>query len=193
MSEPAPAINLADDDYALLGLSQTYAIDRALLDTRWRELQQQVHPDRFVNDTAQAKRLAMQWSVRINEAHRRLRDPVKRAAYLCELRGAPVNAENNTAMPMDFLQFIMGWREALAESRDVGTVQAIAQQVDAVRSNIFATIEAMFDTHHDAPQAAQAVRALMFVERFRDDVERMLDEGPHASANATHAPNALGL
>jgi molecular chaperone HscB len=190
VSQAVPAINLADDDYTLLGLPQTYAVDRTLLDARWRELQQQVHPDRFVNDTAQAKRLAMQWSVRINEAHRRLRDPVKRAVYLCELRGAPVNAENNTAMPTDFLQFIMGWREALAESRDVGTVQAIAQQVEAVRVKILTTIEAMFDTHNDAPQAAHAVRALMFVERFRDDVQRLLEDGPQATADTS---NAVGL
>jgi molecular chaperone HscB len=46
-----------------------------------------------------AQRVAMQWSVRINEAYQRLKDPLRRAAYLCELRGAPIQAESNTAMP----------------------------------------------------------------------------------------------
>jgi len=37
--------------------------------------------------------------VRVNEAYQRLKDPLRRGAYLCELAGAPIEAENNTAMP----------------------------------------------------------------------------------------------
>jgi molecular chaperone HscB len=58
----------------------------------------------------------MQWSVRINEAYQRLKDPLKRAAYLCELAGAPVRAEDNTAMPAAFLMQQMEWREALEDA-----------------------------------------------------------------------------
>jgi molecular chaperone HscB len=49
--------------------------------------------------TALPERSAMQWAVRVNEAYQRLKDPLRRAAYLCELRGVPIDAENNTAMP----------------------------------------------------------------------------------------------
>jgi Fe-S protein assembly co-chaperone HscB len=56
-----------------------FALDRAVLDTRWRALQAEVHPDRFAADGASAQRVAMQWSVRVNEAYRRLKDPLARA------------------------------------------------------------------------------------------------------------------
>ena len=71
----------------------------AALDARWRALQSEVHPDKFAIEGASAQRVAMQWAVRVNEAYGRLKDPVKRAAYLCELNGAPIEAESNTAMP----------------------------------------------------------------------------------------------
>ena len=60
----------------------------------------------------------MQWAVRVNEAYRRLKDPLARGEYLCELRGAAINAENNTAMPAAFLMQQMTWREALDDARD---------------------------------------------------------------------------
>ena len=96
-------MNLSDDDFTLFGLAPRFALDRAALDDCWRALQARVHPDRFVGEGAAAQRIAMQWAVRVNEAYQRLRDPLKRGAYLCELRGAPIQAENNTAMPGAFL------------------------------------------------------------------------------------------
>ena len=85
-------MKLDDDDFSLFGLPQRQAQDRAEIESRWKALQAQVHPDKFAAQGAAAQRLAMQWALRVNEAHQRLRDPLKRAAYLCELRGAPASA-----------------------------------------------------------------------------------------------------
>ena len=109
-------MNLEDNDFVLFGLPETFDLDRTDLDVRWRRLQSSAHPDRFAAEGGTAQRVAMQWSVRINEAYRRLREPLSRAAYLCELRGAPIAANSNTAMPAEFLQQQMAWREALDEA-----------------------------------------------------------------------------
>ena len=95
-------MNLQSDDFELFGLVQRFVQDRAAIDTRWKELQREAHPDKFAAQGAAAQRVAMQWSVRINEAYQRLKDPMRRAAYLCELHGAPIRAEDNTAMPPPF-------------------------------------------------------------------------------------------
>ena len=71
-------MNLSDSDFVLFGLPERFAIDRADLDARWRRLQASAHPDRFAAEGVAAQRLAMQWSVRINEAYRRLREPLTR-------------------------------------------------------------------------------------------------------------------
>jgi molecular chaperone HscB len=104
-------MRLTDNDFQLFGLPETQAQQRADIDARWKALQAEVHPDRFASEGAAAQRVAMQWALRVNEAYQRLRDPLKRAAYLCELRGAPVQAENNTQMPAAFLMQQMEWRK----------------------------------------------------------------------------------
>ena len=168
-------MKLDDDDFTLFGLPPRFEQERTAIDARWKELQAQVHPDRFAADGAAAQRVAMQWAVRVNEAHARLKDPVKRAAALCALRGAPVDAHDNTAMPPAFLMQQMQWREALDEARDGSQVQALADEVHAARRTTLDELRDALDVRGDAPAAAQRVRALMFIERFASDVDARLD------------------
>ncbi|WP_298932094.1 Fe-S protein assembly co-chaperone HscB [uncultured Ramlibacter sp.] len=169
-------MNLSDDDFELFGLAQRFAQDRAAIDARWKDLQRQAHPDKFAAQGAAAQRVAMQWSVRINEAYQRLKDPLKRAAYLCELRGAPINAENNTAMPADFLMEQMEWREALDDASGQAALEALDAQLQAARKQRLQAIENLLDVSNDALAAAQQVRALMFIARFGDDVEARFEQ-----------------
>ena len=111
-------MKIDSSDFDIFGIAPRHALDRAALDDRWRALQADVHPDRFATDPVAGQRVAMQWAVRVNEAYQRLRDPVKRAAYLCELNGVPIDAETNTAMPTEFLVQQLEWREALAEASE---------------------------------------------------------------------------
>ena len=168
-------MKFASDDFELFGVPRRFAQERSELDTRWRSLQTEVHPDRFVTEGVAAQRLAMQWSVRVNEAYQRLRDPLKRAAYLCELLGAPINAENNTAMPIDFLERQMEWREALAEADGAEPVERLADEVAAFRRAALSRLQVTLDEQHDAVDAARQVRALMFTERFADDVDQRIE------------------
>ncbi len=169
-------MNLQDNDFVLFSVPERFVQDRTTLDARWKELQKEAHPDRFAAQGTAAQRVAMQWSVRINEAYQRLKDPLKRAAYLCELRGAPIDAESNTAMPAAFLMEQMAWREALDEASTAAELDALQQQLDGARAGILGQLADLLDTAGDASGAAQKVRALMFVERFGRDVEARMDQ-----------------
>jgi molecular chaperone HscB len=168
-------MNLNSTDFELFAMPATMAFDRSVLDTRWRALQSEVHPDKFAAEGASAQRVAMQWAVRVNEAYQRLKDPLRRAAYLCELNGEPVNAENNTAMPTSFLMQQMEWREALDDARALPAVQTLADDVAAHRKTALAGLQITLDDKRDFTAAAQQVRALMFVERFEADVDLRLE------------------
>ena len=168
-------MKLDSDDFELFGIERRFALDRAALDVRWRALQAEVHPDRFASEGAAAQRVAMQWAVRVNEAYQRLKDPIKRAAYLCELHGARIEAENNTAMPTGFLMQQLEWREGLDEAQGVAEVESIADEVQAHRRAALDRIQQTLDVARDFTEAAQQVRALMFIERFAHDIDRRLE------------------
>ncbi len=165
-------MKLQSNDFELFQLPVRFEQDAQALTQTWQDLQRQAHPDKFASEGAAAQRLAMQWSVRINEAYQRLRDPLKRAAYLCELHEAPIQAENNTAMPAAFLMQQMEWREALEDARSVSDIDALEDEVNGARRRLLADCAEQIDQMQDFPAAAQQVRALMFLERFGQDVEK---------------------
>ena len=168
-------LNLQSNDFEIFGIEPGFAVDRDALDARWKDLQREAHPDRFATADAQAQRQAMQWSVRINEAYQRLKDPLKRAAYLCEMHGAPIQAENNTAMPAAFLMQQMQWREDLEEASGLDDLERMADDVAKARGAMLQGLQTTADALRDWPALAQQVRALMFVERFARDVESRID------------------
>ncbi len=164
-------MNLQSDDFELFGLPRQFAQDRAAIDARWKDLQREAHPDKFAAQGTAAQRVAMQWSVRINEAYQRLKDPLRRAGYLCELHGVPVNAEHNTAMPAEFLMQQMAWREALEEAHEIAALDALSDEVGRSRRALLQRCEQLLDGQHDYTGAVAQVRALMFTERFARDIE----------------------
>ena len=169
-------ISLQANDFELFDVPAQFAQDRTQLDARWKALQREAHPDRFAAEGTAAQRVAMQWSVRINEAYQRLKDPLKRAAYLCELRGAPVQAENNTAMPASFLMQQMAWRESLDDTDSVEGLEALADEVAAEQRRVQQELARLLDEAQDPAQAVGQVRALMFIERFTQEVNAKLDQ-----------------
>ena len=175
-------ISLQASDFELFGLPAAFELDRSQIDLQWKSLQREAHPDRFASEGAAAQRIAMQWSVRINEAYSRLKDPLKRAAYLCELNGAAVNAENNTNMPSAFLMQQMEWREALddckalkaSDAKDVA-LEKLLDEVDASHAQALKQIAKLIDVEQNFPAAVGQVRALMFIEKFAQEVQHQLD------------------
>ena len=177
----APALNLQASDFELFGLPEQFAQEASAIDAQWKLLLREAHPDRFAAQGAAAQRVAMQWAVRINEAHKRLKDPLQRAVYLCERWGAAVNAEVNTAMPADFLMQQMAWREELEDAGDhIDTLDDLLQRTGTARQQRLTQIatcldgDAATDPRQRAVQAAGHVRALMFIERFSSEISQRL-------------------
>ncbi|THU04141.1 Fe-S protein assembly co-chaperone HscB [Lampropedia puyangensis] len=175
-------MNLQSDDFELLGITQQFQQVPADLTARWKTLQAQVHPDRFASASAAEKRLAMQWSVRVNEAYQRLKNPLTRAIYLCELHGHTIGAEDNTTMPRQFLMQQMEWLEALDDAQTQADVAAIGEQVESeLEATIHATAQAI-DHNRQFSAAVEHIRSWMFLSRFMQRVQARQRQLPASAA-----------
>lgn len=158
--------------FELFHLPVLFAVDSTALDQAYHDVQNQVHPDKFSTASDAEKRVAMQWATRANEAYQTLKNPLKRAAYLCELHGIDLQIESNTAMPPGFLMQQMEWREALDDvrgARDLAALEALDGKLRTNRNAEVARIAMALDAG-DFAAAALGVRQLMFVEKFGDEV-----------------------
>ena len=168
-------LSLAATDFELFELPTQFELNRNQLDAQWKALQKQVHPDQFASQGPADKRLAMQWSVRVNEAYQRLKNPLRRAAYLCELHGAPLQAEDNTSMPAVFLMQQMQWREDLDEAQTEAAFTTLQSEIHDAKQSALQRCAQSLDIDKNWMAAVQEVRALMFIERFEEDLNNRLD------------------
>jgi molecular chaperone HscB len=163
--------------FELLGLPVRYAVDEALLERGYRDLQSQVHPDRFAAASEPERRVAMQWAARANEAYRTLRHPVERARYLLGLKGFDTEEESNTSMPADFLMQQMEWREAVSEarqSRDAGELKRLHAELSESRAEMLKLLERALDRDANFDAGCSLVRKLRFLDKLDEEIDEAL-------------------
>jgi molecular chaperone HscB len=171
-------IDFNSDYFALFGLEAGFALEVPRLDHAYREIQSQVHPDRFAHLPEAEQRVSMQWSTRVNEAYRTLKLPLSRAQYLLQLKGVDTLHENNRVMSPAFLMEQMEWREAAAEAKeaeDVGALERLHHRLRGEADGLYADLERSIDREQDFTAAADIVRRLMFVLKLKDEIDESLE------------------
>lgn len=161
------------DHFSLFGLGRQFALDMARLDSAYRQVQAEVHPDRFAGGSDAEKRVSMQWATRANEAYQTLKKPVARARYLLKLAGVDTQEETNTAMPADFLIQQMEWRESVADARAGNDLPALDDLLTALRRSerdMQRQLADALDITQDHSQAALLVRKLRFIEKLAEEI-----------------------
>ena len=172
-------IDFAQNYFELFGVAPSFQIDQAVVTDRYRQLQRELHPDRFANQGAEEQRLSVQFTSHINTAYQTLKSPLLRAEYLLSLVGHPVNSDSLTISDHDFLFKQMEWREVLSElpggleSIDVQSkLDHLALEVNNERQQFLVQFEEMYK-HQQYKQAMTLVAKLHFVEKMLTEIERL--------------------
>src|SRR5258708_24532464 len=170
-------MNLNQNHFELFGLPARFDVDPAQLDTRYRELQREVHPDRCAAAPDAERRVSMQRATRVNEAYQTLKSPLKRAVYILQLRGVDPKLETNTAMPSEFLMEQISWRERIeAGSEEPEALLRLQAGLRDETRKTYETLQAQLAEQRDDEAASQTARMLMFYEKLDEEIGDKLAE-----------------
>ncbi len=169
---------LTQNFFELFSLPLHYALDRAALDTRYRDMQRSVHPDRFASAGGQERRIAMQHATHINEGYQTLKNPLKRARYLLELRGHSFNDQQTVQADPAFLMQQMELREQLGEIRaasdPLATLDGLAREINALYKALESDLAQALDADDDGTeQAVVLVQKMQFFTRLQNEVQEL--------------------
>lgn len=167
--------------FEVLGIEPRYDIDRKEIEKRHRDLSKALHPDKFAQDGASARRESLERAAQVNEAWRIVRDPIRRAEALFTLAGIKVGETNEPKSDQAFLMEMMEMREALSEARetkDLDKVRALAADAEAREAAAKEAISAAMDVGNDIDLLSKALPKLgelRFYRRMLEDVSSVED------------------
>ncbi len=170
-------IDFSSNYFELFGLPARFDVDAEALDRAYRELQTEVHPDRFASGTDTDRRVAMQSSARVNEAYRALKDPVARASHLLALNGVIAEDETDTRLDIDFLEQQLERREQASDAsqaRDERTLAALLADVRREMAEREAALRQLLDGDGAWEKARSGVRELKFLAKLAADIDAMI-------------------
>ncbi|UTW45378.1 Fe-S protein assembly co-chaperone HscB [bacterium SCSIO 12696] len=143
--------------FEIFGISQIYELDATQLAARYRELQQQFHPDRFADKPERERNRAVQWSATINQAFDTLKSPLKRAQYLLAEKGFDSTGESTISRDPMFLMEQMELRESLTDVRDNDDPFAALDELRSRVNGDYREQQACFAQYYDASQYDEAL------------------------------------
>lgn len=180
-------MDLTQNYYQLFGLPQSFLVDQDELSKKYRQLQRELHPDKFAGKSASEQRISVQFTSLVNGAYQTLKSPLLSAEYLLELAGHPVNSDNLTIDDGAFLFKQMEWREQLADlSNDIKSAKvnaltasdelnALVLCVKKEKQQLIETFEKKYNEARYS-EAKQYVAKLHFVEKMLVNIDHLEDD-----------------
>lgn len=159
--------------FELFEFEESFALDEALLDDRFRKLQNDFHPDRFAGGTDRQKRASVQFSSFLNQAYHTLKNILPRALYLLEQKGFDVEAYARENIDTVFLMQQIELREELESiAGDEGKLEQFLVSIMSQYSGTVGNAAVFFDLNEWEKAAIETVK-LQFLDKLRLEAEEL--------------------
>jgi molecular chaperone HscB len=163
------------DYFELFEMPRKLWIEMGGLDKKFLELSWKLHPDKFVNASAQEQELSLKRSSEMNDAYRVLRDPVARVEYLLELEGMRKEGEHKQQAPPELLEEVFELNESLDELREAksagANLDALTIKLRVAEKNF---AEKLHEVDNEMKTAAQQWDAALDANASESDGEAIL-------------------
>lgn len=129
----------ASDYFSMFEMPRKLWVEMGTLEQKFLQLSWKLHPDNFVNATAEEREVSLKRSSELNDAYRTLRDPVTRVEYLLAIEGARKEGQNRQQAPPELLEEVFELNESLDELREAkssgGDTATLKHKLEAAEKN----------------------------------------------------------
>ena len=169
-------LKLSSNFFEIFSIAVGWQISIRDLDTRYRQLQLEFHPDRYASAGQTEQRLAVQTASLINQAYDTLKSPLKRAQYLLELNNIDADQDSHITSDSAFLMRQMALREALSDIREAAEPLQSLEQLRADVEQSYDKEQKQFHSQYRAnalDDAFNTVAKMHFSAKLLDEIEQL--------------------
>lgn len=169
-------LKLSSNFFEIFSIAVGWQISIRDLDTRYRQLQLEFHPDRYASAGQTEQRLAVQTASLINQAYDTLKSPLKRAQYLLELNNIDADQDSHITSDGAFLMRQMALREALSDIRQAAEPLQSLEQLRADVEQGYDEEQEQFHSQYQANalnDAFNTVAKMQFSAKLLDEIEQL--------------------
>ena len=152
----------------------SYQVETSQLESEYRKLQAEYHPDRFTDAADNERVQALQLASIINDAYETLKSPLKRAAYLLTLNGVDPEEHNQSHLEEAFLIKQMELREDLesfVEAENLDGLTRLRKETEQERDVVVGKFESCFNAS-ELEQAKSVYNQLQFLFKLLEEINR---------------------
>mmetsp|Transcript_32443 Transcript_32443/g.54709 ORF Transcript_32443/g.54709 Transcript_32443/m.54709 type:complete len:235 (+) Transcript_32443:68-772(+) len=178
------SIKLKDiDAFSIFGVESTYNINAKHLDTSFKQIQMQLHPDKFATKSFIEKKASSESSAAINQAYQILKSPMSRAGYLLQ-KTFGIDFDETKSYEDDKLMIeVFTIREEIEDAKGTNEMEDLLRKLQ----HTVADLEVEFEEHmrtvlsqrQNQQKKDAALHCAVRLRYFLKMIEELLDKMPH--------------
>ena len=164
--------------FELFGLPIGFQVDTQKLRAAFMEIQKASHPDKFAQGTSEEQEAALEQSSMANKGFSLLNQKERILPYVLEILGI-LTPEEKYALEPNFLMEMMDLNEAWMEAEDEEGKQAIMDQVEQLKNEIYAPIKSYMEMDQIDTISQEAMLQIKSYYYKKKYLDRILEDFHH--------------
>uniref|UniRef100_A0A8D8VN85 Iron-sulfur cluster co-chaperone protein HscB, mitochondrial n=1 Tax=Cacopsylla melanoneura TaxID=428564 RepID=A0A8D8VN85_9HEMI len=173
--------NLKQNYYDLLGLNQSFLIDTEEFGLGLKQLQRQLHPDKFTLKSKKERDISTAYSSFINKAYGTLEHPYERGVYLLSLHNITINDQTKTHPK--FLMEMFDLNEQLDQAKTPEEMGKMLKPIREELHELYADTYISFEKNDLKKATDQVIRI-----KYLYNLEHKIDEKKYNLECELHGP-----
>ena len=164
--------------FELFGLPIGFQVDTQKLRAAFMEIQKASHPDKFAQGTSEEQEAALEQSSLANKGFTLLNQKEQILPYVLEIVGI-MTPDEKYALEPDFLMVMMDLNEAWMDAEDETSKQAIIQQVEQLKNDIYTPIQSFMEVDQIDSISQEAMLQIKSYYYKKKYLDRILEDFHH--------------